>query len=625
MASSRPCNDVVRLRDHLEGRLRRDEEADMIAHLDECEDCPATLDRLADDTQILEVARRSGLQAADADETLNRLLADLQGSFDELAGARRAVEQLEEVRELLRLGRLDHYRLLGVAGRGGSGVAIKAVDEKLDRLVCLKLLAGVAMASPTARERFFREARAAAAVHNEHVVQIYAVEDRGSRPYLAMEFVAGRSLQEEIDRRGPLPIDEVVDIGSQIAVGLAAAHARGLVHRDVKPGNILLEAETNRAKLADFGMARTLDDSRLTAEGCIAGTPEYMAPEQVLGDAVDHRADLFSLGSVLSAMCIGRSPFAGGGTLAVLRRIVDEPPQRVERLRPDMPYGLARLIAELHAKAPADRPESAATVLARLAECIAERPARHLLPRRSALLAAAIFAGAGAVAGTWPAISWRDWRRPIDQDGANAAALAPRPAAAAPGFRRVLLVIAPRDYYELYYASVRRQLEQNHVKCQTASTTMAACLPREAGSSLRVQPDLIINYARGGEYDIVYFCGGSDAYGEGGSHSNHARRLIEDALRAGRTVAALGRGPVVLAEAGVLRGRPATCSRWGHPQGEFVARLEAAGAQWQNAPVVEDGQLLTGRDPEDVNQFIRALLKRLGVRSKARLLAEPSG
>src|SRR5207249_10707883 len=143
----------------------------------------------------------------------------------------------------------------------------------------------------------------------DHVVHIYEVEESGPIPYLVMEYVDGISLEERLRRDGALPAEEVLRIGLQMTEGLAAAHAQGLVHRDIKPGNILLENSTGRVKITDFGLARAVDDAKITRDGIVAGTPEYMAPEQARGAALDHRADLFSLGSVLYAMCTGRSPF----------------------------------------------------------------------------------------------------------------------------------------------------------------------------------------------------------------------------------------------------------------------------------------------------------------------------
>ena len=207
------------------------------------------------------------------------------------------------------LGRLGHYEIQEVIGRGGMGIVLRAFDEKLHRVVAIKVMAPQLATSATARRRFTREAQAAAAVTHDHIVTIHAVEEADGLPYLVMQYVAGMSLQERLERDGPLQLAEILRIGMQTAAGLAAAHAQGLVHRDIKPANILLENGIERVKITDFGLARAADDASLTQSGVVAGTPQYMSPEQARGEAVDHRTDLFSLGSVLYAMCTGRPPF----------------------------------------------------------------------------------------------------------------------------------------------------------------------------------------------------------------------------------------------------------------------------------------------------------------------------
>src|SRR5205085_5756239 len=221
--------------------------------------------------------------------------------------------------------------------RGGMGVVLKAFDEKLHRVVAIKVLAAPLAASATARKRFTREAQAAAAVRDEHVVTIHAVEEANGLPYLVMEYVAGPSLQERLDRTGPLELNEILRIGVQTAEGLAAAHKQGLVHRDIKPANILLENGIERVKLTDFGLARAIDEASVTQSGVIAGTPMFMAPEQAAGEAVDHRADLFSLGSVLYAMCTGHPPFRASGTMAVLKRVIDDTSRPIREINADIP------------------------------------------------------------------------------------------------------------------------------------------------------------------------------------------------------------------------------------------------------------------------------------------------
>jgi WD40 repeat protein len=260
------------------------------------------------------------------------------------------------------LGILGGYEVREVLGQGGMGVVLKAYDPALHRLVAIKVMGPAVAGSATARRRFIREAQAAAAVCHEHVVAVHGVHEADGLPYLVMQYVRGESLQQRLDRAGPLPAQEVVRIGLQTAQGLAAAHARGLIHRDVKPANLLLEGDLAKVKVTDFGLARTADDVGLTQAGVVAGTPEYMPPEQARGEAVDHRADLFGLGAALYACCTGRPPFRAATPLAVLRQVNDQAPVPLRQLNPDMPAWLEALIARLMAKAPADRLPSAAAV-----------------------------------------------------------------------------------------------------------------------------------------------------------------------------------------------------------------------------------------------------------------------
>jgi serine/threonine protein kinase/Leucine-rich repeat (LRR) protein len=269
------------------------------------------------------------------------------------------------------LGRLAHYEVLEVLGNGGFGTVVKAFDEKLHRFVAIKLMSPFLAATAAPRKRFVREARTAAAVRHENVIAIYAVEDEPI-PYLVMDFIAGRTLQQKLETTGPLELLDVLKIGRQIAAGLSAAHAMGLIHRDIKPGNILLADGALHVKITDFGLARAADDASITQSGFIAGTPMYMAPEQALGETIDQRADLFSLGSVLYTMCCARPPFRAPNTIAVLKRVVEDTPRPIREIIPEVPEWLCELISVLHAKNPADRTTSAQDVADLLAQRLAE-------------------------------------------------------------------------------------------------------------------------------------------------------------------------------------------------------------------------------------------------------------
>jgi WD40 repeat protein len=328
-------------------------------------------------------------------------------AVEQLAGAEQALTFLAPPGDSDSLGRLDHYEVLAVVGRGATGVVLKARDTRLQRVVAVKVLAPRLAASAPARGRFVREAQAAAAVRDDHVIGIHDVNDAGALPYLVMEYIAGVTLEERL-QQGPLEVKEVLRIGLQVARGLAAAHAQGLIHRDVKPANILLENGVQRVKITDFGLAVAADPAE---PGVVAGTPRFMSPEQARGEAADQRSDLFSLGSVLYTLCTGRPPFADDSTAAVLRRVCEETPRPIGDSRPDVPDWLCDLVGKLLAKKPADRFGSAREVaelltghLARVQQSLpspGEKPGPGPSPPRGWLMLACLaglFAVLGALA-----------------------------------------------------------------------------------------------------------------------------------------------------------------------------------------------------------------------------------
>ena len=280
------------------------------------------------------------------------------------------------------LGRIGHYEVLEVLGKGGFGIVFRAFDDVLQRVVAVKVLSPLMAATSPARKRFLREARSSAQVRHENVVQVYAVEEQ-PLPFLVMEFIPGETLQQMLDKTGPLEVAEVLRIGRQIAEGLAAAHANGLIHRDVKPANVLIESgPQHRAKLTDFGLARAADDASISQSGVVAGTPMYMAPEQAKGESLDHRADLFSLGSVLYAMLAGRPPFRANSTLAVLKRVAEDDPRPIREIIPEVPEWFCRIVEKLHAKNPEDRFQTAKELVELLGQHLAhlQQPSQVPLP-----------------------------------------------------------------------------------------------------------------------------------------------------------------------------------------------------------------------------------------------------
>ena len=312
-----PAPDVIR--DLLNGNLPETEQSELSSHFDLCPTCQQQFDAEASGPQFLgDVARL----CSDTDwkhntPTLDRLMRDMPQQLSDAADeASVATWSTEAVTDFLdasknadHLGRLGAYEIVEVIGRGGMGIVLRGIDSRLNRVVAIKVLAPELASNPNARRRFYREGQAAAAVSHDHVVTIHAVDDHERLPYLVMEFVAGESLEECIRRTGPLPVESVLRMGRQAALGLAAAHEVGLVHRDMKPANILLENGIQRVRITDFGLARAIDDVSITQTGTVTGTPLYMSPEQAGGEKIDHRSDLFSLGSVLYTMCTGRPAF----------------------------------------------------------------------------------------------------------------------------------------------------------------------------------------------------------------------------------------------------------------------------------------------------------------------------
>ncbi|MDW7759522.1 MAG: protein kinase [Acidobacteriota bacterium] len=238
----------------------------------------------------------------------------------------------------------NKYRIGSEIGRGGMGVVFKAEDTKLKRPVALKLLPLEQSQSPEAKERFMREAQAAAALDHANICTVYEVEEQDGQMYIAMAYIDGMSLKERINRK-PLKIAEVLDIALQVAEGLGEAHRKGVIHRDIKPANIMLAAG-GAVKIMDFGLARMEGAGDLTRTDAVMGTVAYMSPEQALGQKVDHRTDIWSFGSLLYEMLAGRGPFQGGHEQAVFQAIIHGEPDPIAALRQDIPAGLAGILEQ---------------------------------------------------------------------------------------------------------------------------------------------------------------------------------------------------------------------------------------------------------------------------------------
>jgi len=304
------------------------------------------------------------------------------------------VSRDDELAQRVQSALAEAYILDRVLGEGGFAVVYAARDRALHRSVAIKVLRPELAGSPTIRERFRREAEAIAGVRHPHVVPIYAVGEGAGLAWFVMPLVAGESLRQRLDREPRLPVGEVRRVLREACDALASAHQAGVIHRDIKPDNILLEGEERRVVLTDFGIAKAIGEDHgtgpLTATGVVVGTPHYMSPEQASGErTLDHRSDLYSLGVVAYQMLAGVAPFDAPSAGALLAKHLTEDPVPLSRRRPDCPADLAAAVMRCLAKAPERRWQAAADLRTALG---ASPPAAFGAARRSGAAAAAAIA-----------------------------------------------------------------------------------------------------------------------------------------------------------------------------------------------------------------------------------------
>jgi serine/threonine protein kinase len=383
----RECDERL-IRGYLDDTLSETEQQRVEQHLCECQSCcNAISDSAAEEKWWGDASAYLRVDPWD-DETATAVfstsidLPERPGHSKHPLALRQIKDWLDPTDDPRMLGRFGGYEIVGIIGQGGMGVVLKGFEPSLNRYVAIKVLAPPLASSGAARKRFAREAKATAAILHDNVISIHRVDETNDLPYLVMPYLSDAPLQTRIDDEGPMPLVEILRIGEQIAAGLAAAHSHGLVHRDIKPANILLERGVERVRITDFGLARSADDGSLTRTGVIAGTPQYMSPEQARGESVDARSDLFSLGSVMYAMSTGRPPFRAETPFGILHRITDTEPRAIREINPDLPNWLVEIIAKLHAKRVEDRFASSEEVADLLQQCLAhvEQPLTFALP-----------------------------------------------------------------------------------------------------------------------------------------------------------------------------------------------------------------------------------------------------
>jgi len=349
-------------------------------HIELCPDCQKRLENEAGPDAVwqsvreLLIYRRAEIDGSDSRPPSS--LSDTNSPFEIPASPaiKSVLPFLSPTDDPAMVGRIGSYEIAGLVGRGGTGVVLKGFDRSLNRNVAIKLLDPAIADIGAARLRFSREARAMAAIAHEHLVAVYEVNEHAGIPYFVMEYVPGGSLERRLRLSGPMDVISIVRIGVQVAKALAAAHAQGLVHRDIKPGNILLDRGTERVRVVDFGLVRVANEVSCTRSGTISGTPQYMSPEQVRAEACDAQSDLFSLGSVLYTLCTGHPPFRADTVYGMMQRIVRDAPRPIREQNSGVPAWLEQFIGRLMSKDRSSRFQSASEVAA-----ILERRLAHLL------------------------------------------------------------------------------------------------------------------------------------------------------------------------------------------------------------------------------------------------------
>lgn len=359
-----PCFPADTLRQVLDGGLPAAALEEVQAHVDGCKLCLSVLEQLSEDVELSGWIRTK--QACPAEPGLDQLLQELLDTRQTLATFKE-LNQLDQQSDAK--GRADDvlaahdfpgFEIERELGRGGMGIVFQALQAPLQRRVAIKLLRPDRNADAGSRQRFLNEARASASIKHDNVVDLYAVTlHKCGSPFLVMEYIAGPTLRERIEKYGALPPREAGEICAQIAGGLAAAHAVGLIHRDIKPSNILLEQTNGRPKIMDFGLARAVDGGGLTLAGELLGTPAYMSPEQIrTPDAIDVRSDVYSLGATLYEMLTGVEPFRGT-THGILQQVLHEEPPPPRLLNEAAPVDLETICLHALAKEPTRRYASA--------------------------------------------------------------------------------------------------------------------------------------------------------------------------------------------------------------------------------------------------------------------------
>ncbi|MCE9566774.1 MAG: protein kinase [Planctomycetes bacterium] len=368
------CPPPESLRMLFEGARPPQNAAGLLKHLEDCHECREKLATLLPGVEVPGVYLPENFWSAAS--TAEHPVADTAGhTVVQPLESGSGVFSPAKPRQVFEVPRrLGGYEILRVLGRGGMGLVLKGFDAPLNRFVAVKLLFPHLATNDVYRRRFAREARSAATIGSDHATAVYSVGEEGDAPYIVMEYIAGEDLETRLNRDGRLPIPLAICIARQVAAGLAAAHSQGIVHRDIKPANVLLENSSGtehqlhrdcaiRVKITDFGIAKSSSMPGITGVQETVGTPEYMAPEQISGEPLDPRSDLYSLGVTLYRMVSDQLPFTGKTAIACFTQHFSKEPPSLTAHVADLPAWFESLILRLLRKDPAERVQTAAEVV----------------------------------------------------------------------------------------------------------------------------------------------------------------------------------------------------------------------------------------------------------------------
>ena len=593
------------------GRLDPESQAAVERHVAHCDTCCEVLRTVPDDTLV------GHLRSSKATDS---------GA----AGTPMATAAVPEV-----LANHARYRIVRLLGSGGMGVVFQAEHRLMERMVALKVIRRDLLDHPAAVERFQTEVRAAARLAHPNIVAALDAEQAGDLHFLVMEYIPGISLARLVEQEGPLPVADACDTVRQAAMGLQHAWQKGMVHRDIKPQN-LMRADTGQIKILDFGLARFATGQAatpaaepsppvkrptdsMTATGAVLGTPDYIAPEQATDSSrTDIRADIYSLGCTLYFLLAGETPFAQGSVTEKVTAHRERAARPLSLLRPDVPRELERIVQRMMAKDPAERyqtPIEVAEALQHIAKPRLASVARfaHLAKRLSPRNRRVLQVAGGIV--LLAAIAWllacllpRDRHGVATKGPASASTAATAPTAS--GQPRVLLVIAQQEFWYPDYEAVRRALEQSGAKVVVASSSRTAAQPDPKSGGRPVKPDVAIDTAGPDDFDAVIFAGGEGIreYMSRRPGALMAHELIGRMLDRGKYVAAINMGTAALVDAHALTGKRAT----GHDK--VRVKMQLTGVAWDDGPVVTAGHIITARNSEASDALVRVLLQAIGAK-----------